>query len=306
MRIMAAGTKDIKERISSIQNIRKITKAMELVSVSKMRRAVNAVTASRPYAEHAWGILRTLSRSVSDKAHPFLKAQKGTGNVLIVLITSDRGLCGGFNSDILRKADVFISELGAGERVEVITVGKKGAALASRRGWNVVASFSGLSIIPTTSEIAPLMILIRDGFLNGVYSRVYLAYTDFISTIRQEPVIHRLLPIRYSETLGSVGEENRERESVAEEEDKAIEFLFEPEKTEVLSYILPRLVETQIYQALLESIASEHSARMVAMKNASDAAGDIVDDLTFTWNQLRQADITREIAEISAGKAALE
>lgn len=305
---MAGGLKEIKARINSIKNIHKITKAMELVSVSKMRRAVEAVNASRPYARHSWEVLNRLAQKVSSKKHPLLAKKSKLKKLLIIMITSDRGLCGSFNIEIIRMVEKFIKEVQRRtSKIDLITIGKKGRDAVARKGWLLKADFANLSFIDKAEGISPLANLIMEGFKNKEYDGIFIAYTDFVSTIKQIPRFHQLLPLHQSEFLGEAQFFDK-KEAEHQEEKRAgdFEFIFEPNVDEVLDFLVPRLLEVQIYQAILESTASEHSARMMAMKNASDAASDMADELTFSFNQLRQAAITREIAEISSGKAVLE
>ena len=304
--IMPSGSKNIKARIRAVRNIRKITKAMELVSAAKMRRAVGATLASRPYAAASLTVLNDLAAVVDPSSHPYLFASGGAASrVLILVMTPDRGLCGNLTVEIFRRADEFALTLaGQVERIDYAVIGKKGAERMGRRGLNLVASFSKLSVIPTPDEFQPIALFITKGFLEKQYDRVFLIYTDFISSLARRATVHQLLPLTYSAELGAVS--RRADEAADGASRRAFAFVFEPGRDAVLSAILPRLIETQLYQAMLESCASEHSSRMVAMKNASDSAADIADDLALAFNQMRQASITREIAEISAGKAVLE
>lgn len=288
---MAVSTRIIRRRIKSVSNTKKITKAMEMVSASKMRRAVNAVLATRPYSNLGWATVAELANVTNQKFHPLLRRVGKIEKILVVAIASDRGLCAGFNAQITRK----IIDFAKNKQCDFVTIGKKITDLAKSLKWNIVAAFTQLSNNPSILDVRPVAKLVIDDFIAEKYDKVFLAYTDFESTIKQIPRVNQLLPIGNSVS--------------AIEKAKLpynYEYQFEPTPQEVLDMILPRLIEVQIYQAILESSASEHSARMVAMKNASDAAGDMIDDLTFTFNQARQATITREIAEISAGKAALE
>lgn len=304
---MASNLKHIRSRIRAISNIRKITKAMELVSVSKMRRSVERVLASRPYAQEYWRILREVTAAMDQKTHALLFSSSHPVRALAIMISSDRGLCGSFHSEMLRKTAQFRQILGSDVSVDFVTVGKKILDAVRRRAWPHIAHFERLSILPEVKDIAAIAHLACEGFSTKKYDHVFILYTDFVSTIVQRAVVHQLLPLKQSIELGETqpniaGNGHDETESPLGDGD----IIFEPNRTQVLSGLLPRLVEVQIYQALLESIASEHAARMVAMKNATDAASDLVDDLTLTFNQLRQATITQEIAEISAGKAVLE
>ena len=271
---------------------------MELVAASKMRKAVNSVLSTRPYATLAWEMVGEISRLTDISAHPLLRAPGASGgqalpkSILLILITSDRGLCGGFNAQMLKKTFDFLRAEST-KKIDVITIGKKGGDAVRRIKKNVIASFADLTNNPRAKDVMPVACLAMDEFMVGKYANVYIAYTDYISAIKQIPRVRQLLPIVSEEVVTS-------------KPDAGFGFVFEPNPKEILEVMLPRLVETQVYQALLESAASEHSARMLAMRNASDAAGEMIDDLTFTFNQARQAAITREISEISAGKAVIE
>ena len=305
---MASNLKHIRGRIRAIRNIKKITKAMELVSISKMRRAVERVLASRPYAQEYWRILRGVTAAIDPDTHALLFAPWHPPiRVLAIVISSDRGLCGSLNSEMIRKVAQFHRLLGNDVSVEFVTVGRKIQDAVRRKAWPHVAHFEHLSVLPAIGDVMAIARLASDGFTARTYDHVFVLYTDFVSTIVQHAVVHQLLPLKQSTELGET------RTNVTGESPEATErtlmdndILFEPSRDRVLSELLPRLVEVQIYQAVLESIASEHAARMVAMKNATDAASNLVDDLTLAFNRLRQASITQEIAEISAGKAVLE
>jgi len=297
-------TRAIKRRIKSVKNTRKITKAMELVAASKMRKAVSAVLASRPYAKLAWNTVSAIGAHTDTSLHPLLRRNQKTTSILMLLITSDRGLAGGFNTNIIRRTREAIKAMGEGVHVSAVCIGKRGADVLKRLGVPILASFVEVTNNTKFGEVLPIGRMVIDEYTRGTFNKVVLAYTDFVSAVSQMPVILDFLPLSV-ETVKSVG-----RAQQAGHEDvkftKASEYTFEPSPREVLDRILPRLVETMVYQAVLESAASEHSARMMAMRSASDAAGEMIDDLTFTFNQARQAGITQEIAEISSGKAALE
>ncbi|MEK7606972.1 MAG: ATP synthase F1 subunit gamma [Patescibacteria group bacterium] len=307
---MAVSTRIIKSRIKSVQNTKKITKAMELVSAAKMRRAIQSVLASRPYSTLAWNMVSDLAKVTDIAHHPLLSRRPAVRKIGIICITSDRGLCGGFNAQILKAVAVFAKDR-AKEAVdcEFILVGKKGQDVARRMGWQVAAAFAGFTGALSISQIQPVASLAAADFISGKYDAVMLAYTDFISTLKQAPRVLQLLPLNRISGLGEVGE-SLPRKEAGESEKKRLsagyEYSFEPSPQRVLDVMLPRLIESQIYQALFESSASEHSARMMAMKSATDSAAEMIGDLAFSYNQARQAAITREIAEISAGKAALE
>ncbi|MEK7105431.1 MAG: ATP synthase F1 subunit gamma [Patescibacteria group bacterium] len=293
---MAVNPRTIRGRIKSVKNTRKITKAMELVAASKMRRAVSSLLGTRPYAGLAWETVRSVAKITDPSMHPLLAPRKEINKVLFVLITSDRGLCGGFNARMLKEAMKTLATYGS-TAVEVITVGKRGADTMRRVGKPIVASFVDLTNNPKYSDIRPIARLVLEEYQKGTYDKVVMGYTDYISALTQVPNLVQLLPL----TTIDISEPTTKHEEVT-----TTEYVFEPSPMEVLDALLPKIVETKVWQALLESAASEHSARMMAMRNASEAAGDMIDSLTFTFNQARQAGITREIAEISSGKAALE
>lgn len=307
---LMAGTKVIQRRIKSVSNTKKITKAMEMVSAAKMKRATEGVLKTRPYSDLAWEIIGNIRGKSDEAIHPLLEKREEGGKILVILISADKGLCGSLNSQMFREVGEFLklhanSEVtggDAGSRVEFIVLGKKGEVYALREKLNIQATFENLTNKPKFTEIKPIAKLAMDGFVDKIYNKVYVAYTDYVSTLVQKARVRQLLPIIQDEDLGSVGDAKKRPAT----EKLSIEYLFEPQKKELLEMLLPKVVETQIFQALLESVASEHSARMVAMKNATDAANDMVRDLTLTFNKVRQSGITREISEISAGKAALE
>lgn len=302
---MAVSTKIIRRRIKSITNTKKITKAMEMVAASKMRKAQQATLRTRSYADRAWSLISDLASKTDSKLHPFLVKKDSAKKVCVVLVASDRGLCGGFNSQIIKKTYELVKKLaGDGKEINFITVGKKSRDFVIRQKINVVANFTNLSSVTRLVEIRAVSKIVIEDFAAGKYDEVYLAYTDFISTISQRPRILKLLPFT-RERDADLGKVSKEK-IVEKGEEREHEFLFEPSPDFVLENLLPRMVEMQIYQAILESNASEHSARMVAMKNASDSAEDMIFDLTLLYNQVRQSAITREIMEIVSGKAALE
>ncbi len=306
---MALATKLIKGRLRSIANTRKITKAMEMVAATKMRKAVNAVLASRAYSQAAWQTVLDLVAKIGRETSPLLKKKEETEKIGLVLITSNRGLCGGFNNQIISAAIKYIiKQQSLGKAVAVsdewLVLGKKGGEFLVRNKKNVVAQFEKLDIVTEVKEVTPLANMIINDYLSDKYDQIMVAYTDFVSPLVQKPRIKKLLPLEpeLDQELGSIGQ----KEKSVLKTDGVSEYLFEPNPTVVLNQFLPRLIEIQLYQALLEANASEHSARMAAMKNASEAAADMIDELTLAYNQARQAGITKEIAEIAGGKAALE
>ncbi len=318
-----ANTKDIQSRIKSISNTKKITKAMEMVSASKMRRAIEAVLKTRTYANLSWQTILHLSQANCNNGkelHPLFTKRKKIKKVGIILISSNRGLCGGFNAAIINKARKSVEkhmEPGK-EKPEFIIIGKKGAAIKKHYNYDIAAEFSKLDIISEVKEVLPIARMALNDYLSGKYDKIMVAYTDFVNAGKQIPRVKQLLPVDISaedEYLGIVGKDTRvglDKEFVGKKEKKylqadkfAYEYTFEPSPKEVLDEMIPRLIEVQLFQALLESNASEHSARMSAMHQATEAAGDLVDELTLFYNKARQASITAEIAEISAGANAL-
>ena len=299
---MAVSTKIIKKRIRSIGNTKKITRAMEMVAATKMRKAVNAVLASRPYAFDIWAMVMNLISRLEIKKHPLLTPKSEAKKVAIILVTSNRGLCGGFNSQIVSRALKLADQ--AETAVEWLAIGRWGAEFLARSGKKMVAVFEKPDVILTTSEISALVKAVTGSFVDGTYQKVFVAYTDFYSALVQKPRLKQLLPLEplADAELGQVGQASAPQPAA----EKNFEYLFEPTPQIVFNELLPHLVTVQLYQAMLESTASEHSARMMAMKNATNAAADMIDDLTLAFNQARQAAITREIAEITGGKAALE
>ncbi len=305
---MAVSSRKIKKQIQSIGNIKKITKAMELVSTAKMQKAVNAVLASRPYAQLAWQIVLNIAGRVDTKLHPLLQIND-VKKIGVVVLSSNRGLCGVFNQQIFKKALSYLSdELKNNDDAvfEFITLGRKGAQLIANSGNKIIADFEKTDIITSFEQIKPVSKMIMADYLAGRYDKVMLVYTDFISSLKQKPQIKQLLPItpEWQVGLGEVG--SKTKPSVEIDTTWQYSYLFEPGTSLVLEMFLPKLLEIQIYQAMLESNASEHSARMLAMRNASDAAIDLISDLTLAFNKVRQSGITQELSEITNSKIALE
>lgn len=315
-----AKTKEIQRRIKSVNNTKKITKAMEMVSASKMRKSVEAVLKTRTYANLAWvTVLNIAGSSDSGKnLHPLLSIKKDVKKVAMILISSNRGLCGSFNTNIINKAVESIKKHGNIE-TDFIIIGKKGLALNSRYKYNIAAEFSKIDYISEIKEIMPIARMAINDFLEGKYDKIFVAYTDFVSPSKQLPRIKQILPVDINaedEYLGVVGKDERvgtDKTYIARKEAKYLKdnnykyiFSYEPDSEEVLNEMLPRLIEIQLFQALLESNASEHSVRMTAMHQATEAASDLVRELTLFYNKARQSAITSEIAEISAGANALK
>jgi len=300
---MGQASRDIQRRLKSVQNIKKITRAMELVAASKMRRSVDRVLASRPYAQAAWQVVLDLVPRVEAADHLLLQ-ERPVKKVAIVIISSNRGLCGAFNMNVVNKAQELIKKEGWDKGVEIdyITSGKKGGQILVSMKKNIIADYPKDDITDKIAKIVPLSENIITGFIEKKYDEVCLAYVDFHSSLKQEPHIRHLLPlVKPSRYLGGVEKDEKEKEK-----HKTIsEFVFEPSKDVFLEQLLPRMIELQVYQAVLETEASEHSARMMAMHNATDAATDMIDSLTLIFNQARQAGITAELAEISAATVAI-
>jgi F-type H+-transporting ATPase subunit gamma len=302
---MPGVNREIKRRIKSITNTRKITKAMELVAASKMRKAVKAVLATRAYSSAAWDIVKDLAERTDPEKHPLLqKKEKFVEKVGLILITSNRGLCGGFNREIIEAVAKYMNknkEDSVNIEAEVLLMGKRGKEVMFKHGHQIVAEFDKLDTAERIAEVTPLARMVINDYLSGKYDKVVVAYTDYYSAISQKPRIKKLLPLdRQDDELGYAIDSYPEPS-----EQETFEYIFEPSPDAVLDQMLTRLIELQIFQALLESNASEHSARMMAMRNASDSASDMIDDLTLSFNQARQQAITAELADISAGRAAV-
>lgn len=296
-----ASTKEIKRRIKSVKSTKKITKAMELVAASKMKRAVSQTLASRLYANYSWNILTSLSLRLEELTHKYFIENNNKEKYLIVLITSNRGLCGGYNSQVIKKTISTIKNEVSGQGVDIITVGKKGDGAMRRTGQNVIATFTDIPDNVSMRDIVSLATYLTNEFKEEKYSKVYIAYTDFISALTQKPIIKKILPISKEELKEVVDENLKEKKP----EKSEIPYLIEGNIDTLLETLAEKLVRMQIYQMMLESNASEQSSRMVAMKNANEAASEMIDDLTLVFNKARQAGITREISEISAGMASI-
>ena len=279
-----ANSKEIRHRIRSATNTKQIIKAMELVSVIKMQKAVAKNLASRPYTAAADGIIKDICSQISVIDHNYFKPGK-SGHKLVLIITTDRGLCGNLNAKVIKK---LIDDF-AVDDTEIIAIGKKGRDLSLQLGINIIAEFFGATENPGFKDEYPVLKLIENEFKTGKYETVSVIYPHFISTLNQEATTLQLLPLPI--THGGAIKDST---------------LYEPGKTEVLNKLIPRVLETILWQCLLETVASEHSARMITMKNANENAEELIDDLTLSFNQSRQANITRELAEISAGKMTLE
>jgi F-type H+-transporting ATPase subunit gamma len=290
-----AGSKEIRTKIKSVQNTRKITKAMEMVAASKMRKAQERMRRARPYGDKIRIIASHLAHANTEYRHPFLTRGERSKDVGLIVVTSDKGLCGGLNTNALRLAVNKIREWqGEGRNAQFTAIGNRGFSFLQRVGGNMVSHLTALGDTPHIERlIGPIKVQI-DAYSAGKIGALYIVYTRFINTMKQEPVIEQLLPLPA---------DRLEDESRAARENW--DYLYEPEARIVLEQLLTRYVEQIIYQAVAENLASEQSARMVAMKAASDNASSIIDQLTLVYNKSRQAAITKELSEIVGGAAAV-
>lgn len=304
---MAGSIREIRRKIKSIKATKQITRAMELVSAAKMKRAVNHALGMRSYASTALMILTHLADKTHPEMHPLLDVRE-TKRVVVVAYSSDRGLCGSFNALLFKKLLEHERELLAampGVEIDYISVGKRVQDFLSRTGRNVIATFTNMTSRPSMESTLPLGKIVLDAYLDKRYDRVVLLYQHFMSALLQQPTAFQLLPFS-KETLVEMAEELKLFKHLdGDLEKEGAEYLFEPSPDVILEALLPQLTQMQIFQSVLETTASEHSARMVAMRAATDNATELMSDLTLHMNQVRQAGITAEIAEISAGKAAL-
>ncbi|HMA90198.1 MAG TPA: F0F1 ATP synthase subunit gamma [Burkholderiales bacterium] len=285
------GTKEIRNKIKSVQNTRKITKAMEMVSASKMRKAQERMRATRPYGEKIRNVAAHISHANPEYRHPFLVDRDSVKGVGLILITTDKGLCGGLNTNVQRMVLNSYKEWQAqGEQIEVCCLGNKGLGFMQRLGANVVSQVVQLGDRPQLDKLIGAVRVMLEGFVENRFDRVMIAYTRFINTMKQEPIMEQLLPLT-GERMGAP--------------EGAWDYLYEPEAQSVLEQVLTRYIEWIIVQALAENMASEQSARMVAMKAASDNADTLIDELTLIYNKNRQAGITKELSEIVGGAAAV-
>jgi F-type H+-transporting ATPase subunit gamma len=291
-----ASAREMRLRIRSVKNIAQVTRALQAVSASKVRKAVQAVSTTRPYAEQAWKILKHLSEQPGHASlHPMLKPRDNVKNILVVMISSDRGTAGAYNTNILHKTLVTFKN--TPQPVSYVAVGKKGRDLLVRRGKKVVADFSNLPVAPSFMDVSAIGRLAVDGYLAGTYDEVYLAYTNFVNMVKQVPEIRRLLPLEV-DTHENIDE-------LVEKKTTSAVYTYEPDQMELLDQIIPRFTALQVYQAILESTASEHAARMVAMRNATENANDLVDALSLEYNKVRQQSITNDMLDIAGGAEAL-
>jgi F-type H+-transporting ATPase subunit gamma len=292
---MAAG-KEIRGKIKSVENTKKITKAMEMVAASKMRKAQERMRAARPYADKIRNITANLSRATPEYHHPFVVKNSGTGSVGVIVVTTDKGLCGGMNTNVLRAVTTKLREFeAAGTKVQAVAIGNKGFGFLNRVGAKVVSHATQLGDTPHLDKlIGPVKVLL-DQYAEGKLDAVYLCYTRFLNTMKQEPQIEQLLP------LGA----ERLEQTAAEQQAHGWDYLYEPDAKSVIDDLMVRYAEALVFQAVAENMASEQSARMVAMKAATDNAGTLINDLKLVYNKTRQAAITKELSEIVSGAAAV-
>ncbi len=285
------GSKEIRTKIKSVQNTRKITKAMEMVAASKMRKAQERMRMARPYGEKIRNVAAHISHANPEYRHPFLVNRDSVKRIGIIVITTDKGLCGGLNTNILRLALNKIKEWEAqGEEIEVCTIGNKGLGFMQRLGAQISSQVIGLGDKPHMEKLIGALKVMLDGYTADRFDRLMIFYTKFLNTMKQEPVMEQLLPLSGDALGAPTG---------------TWDYIYEPDAKIVLDQVLTRYVEALIYQAVSENMSSEQSARMVAMKAASDNAGSVIDELTLIYNKSRQASITKELSEIVGGAAAV-
>jgi F-type H+-transporting ATPase subunit gamma len=285
------GTKEIRVKIKSVQNTRKITKAMEMVAASKMRKAQERMRMARPYGEKMRNVAAHISHANPEYRHPFLVSRDSVKRVGVIVITTDKGLCGALNTNLLRMVlNQYKSWQAEGEEVDACCIGNKGFGFMQRLGANIVSHAVQLGDRPQMEKLIGTLKVMLDGYTRDRFDRLMIAYTRFVNTMKQEPVIEQLLPLS-GERMGAP--------------ETVWDYLYEPEAKAVLDQVMTRYIEAIIFQAVAENMASEQSARMVAMKAASDNARDLIDDLTLIYNKNRQAGITKELSEIVGGAAAV-
>lgn len=285
------GGKEIRTKIKSVQNTQKITRAMEMVAASKMRKAQERMRAARPYGEKIRNVAAHMSHAHPEYKHPFLISRDNRKRAGLIVVTSDKGLAGGLNTNVLRLALARLKEWeDAGMQADVSAIGGKGLGFLQRVNANVVSHVVALGDSPKLERLIGPVKLMLDAYIEGRIDRLDIAYTRFINTMKQEPVIEQLLPLT-GEQLGSAT--------------GRWDYIYEPDARSVIEELMTRYVEALIYQAVAENIASEQSSRMVAMKSASDNAGNVIDELKLIYNKTRQAAITKELSEIVAGAAAV-
>jgi F-type H+-transporting ATPase subunit gamma len=286
-----AGSKEIRAKIKSVENTRKITRAMEMVAAAKMRKAQERMRAARPYAEKIRAVAAHLSRANPEYKHPFLVKRNDMKNVGIIVVTSDKGLCGGLNTNVLRLAlNRMKSWEGDGKGVVICPIGNKGLGFMTRVGGKIKSSLTGLGDTPHIEKLIGAVKIMLDAYTAGEIDAIHISYNRFVNTMKQEPCVEQLLPLT-GEQMGTA--------------EGSWDYIYEPDAREVIDELLVRYIESLVYQAVVENMASEQSARMVAMKAASDNAKSVIGELKLVYNKARQAAITREISEIVGGAAAV-
>ena len=292
------NAREVRLRIRSVKNIAQVTRALQAVSASKVRKAMQAMMNTRPYATKAWQVLTHIAAQPGrNSLHPLLTTRDQINNILVVLISGDRGLAGAYNSNIVR---FVLQKFGKSPiPVTYVTVGRKGRDLMLRRGQKIIAEFSNLPAAPSFADVSAIGRLVVDEFLNGDVDEVYLVYTDFVNLVRQIPTMKKLLPLEVLDEAGRVQDFEKSAHG------PAASYIYEPSQTEILDEIVPRFTALQVYQAIMESLASEHAARMVSMKNATDSATALSGALQLEYNKARQQTITNEMLDIAGGAEAL-
>lgn len=287
-----AGAKEIRSKISSINKTRKITRAMEMVAASKMRKTQERMRASKPYANKIYNVVKHIARAHSEYHHSFM-TERSINRIGLIVVTSDRGLCGGLNANLLRETVRSMRQWKEqGKEVNVAVIGRKGQAFFKRVGSNVLGSVEHLGDAPSINDLIGVVKVMLDAFYNGTIDALHIVYNEFVNTMTQKPLIKQLLPLPKSEEDTSVMGHHWD-------------YIYEPDAKELLDTILERYIELQAYQAVVENIACEQAAKMIAMKSATDNAGDLIKEFQLAYNKARQAAITQELAEIVGGAAAL-
>ena len=287
-----AGAKEIRTKISSINKTRKITRAMEMVAASKMRKTQDRMRASKPYANKIYDVVKHIARANSEYRHPFMDARE-IKRIGVIVVTTDRGLCGGLNANLLRETIRTIRNWKEqGKEVDVAVIGRKGQAFFKRVGGNVLGSVDHLGDTPGINDFIGLVKVMLDAYYNGTIDALHVVYNEFVNTVTQKPTVKQLLPLPKS------GEDSKIM-------GHHWDYIYEPDAKDLLDDILERYIELQVYQAVVENIACEQAAKMIAMKSAADNAGDLIKEFQLAYNKARQAAITQELAEIVGGAAAL-
>lgn len=294
-----ASSREIRNKIKSVKNTQKITRAMEMVAASKMRKAQDRMKKARPYGEKIRNVAAHMSKASVEYRHPFLIDRNSVKRVGIIVVTSDKGLCGGLNTNVLRRVLNEIRSWEAeGEQVEVCCIGNKGLGFMSRLGTQIISQVTGLGDTPNIEKLIGAVKIVLDAYTEDRFDKVYIFYNRFVNTMKQLPVMEQLLPLTDEHM-------RKDDEDTAKAARAPWDYIYEPEAKPIIDDIMIRYIEALVYQAVAENMASEQSARMVAMKAASDNAGNLIDELTLIYNKSRQAAITKELSEIVGGAAAV-